>query len=331
MSALNLHQSFPGKGGPKRIFLLAQVQLLLTGPSVDVSLPMRLCACILLSIIDALVMDNNFMRWQKIACSLFVALRSLKLRSMWSGLSFLYIYIIVIAPGSSFALPLSDGVREADDYYLGRQNPANVAHGLELLRADVAHDPKDYEAWWRISKFIYYQARHAASSEKIKLLDNGVDAAKKAIALQPIRVEGHYWLGANYDLTAEVRGYWRGLLFVDAIRKEMETVNRLDPDYEQAAGLRTLARLDYRAPFFLGGDKRLSMDLLKKCLNRFPDNSRAMLYLADSEIALGLRDDARKELEQVLNLCPDPQYAPELAENQEEARARMEKYFPPPE
>jgi tetratricopeptide (TPR) repeat protein len=248
---------------------------------------------------------------------------------MWIGLSLLS--FIIIAQGSSLALPLSDGVREADDYYLGRQNPANVAQGLELLRADVAQDSKDYEAWWRISKFIYYQARHAASSEKIKLLDSGVDAAKKAVALQPNRAEGHYWLGANYDLTAEARGYWRGLLFVDAIRKEMETVNRLDPDYEQAAGLRTLARLDYRAPFFLGGDKRLSVELLKKCLNRYPENSRAMLYLSDSDMALGLRDDARKELEQVQELCHDPQYAPELVENQEEARARMTKYFPPPE
>ncbi len=269
------------------------------------------------------------MRSHKIACSLVVALRSIEGRDMWIGLSLLS--FIIIAQGSSLALPLSDRVREADDYYLGRQNPANVAHGLELLRADVFQDPKDYEAWWRISKFIYYQARHAASSEKIKLLDSGVDAAKKAIALQPNRAEGHYWLGANYDLTADARGYWRGLLFVDAIRKEMETVNRLDPDYEQAAGLRTLARLDFRAPFFLGGDKRLSVELLKKCLDRYPENSKAMLYLSDSDMALGLRDDARNTLEQVLNLCPDPQYAPELAENQEEARARMAKYFPPPE
>ena len=271
-------------------------------------------------------MGNKFMRWQKIACSLGVALRSIKVRGTWIGACLLA--IIITTPLDSFAIPLSDRVREADDYYLGRENPANVVHGLELLRADVVQDPKDYEAWWRISKFIYNQARHAAISEKIKLLDSGVDAAKKAVALQPNRAEGHYWLGANYDLTAEARGYWRGLWWVEAIRKEMETVNRLDPDYEQAAGLRTLARLDFRAPFFLGGDKRRSMQLLKECLGRYPENSRAMLYLSDSEIALGLRDDARNTLEQVLNLCLDPQYAPELAENQEEARARMAKYFP---
>ena len=268
------------------------------------------------------------MRWRRIAYSLGVALRSMKVRGMRISLGLLS---LIIAHGSSFAFTLSDPVREADDYYLGRQDMANVARGLDLLRADVAQDPKDYEAWWRISKFICYQARHAASSDKMKLLDSGVDAAKKAVALQPNRVEGHYWLGANYDLTAEVRGYWRGLWFVESIRREMEAVTRLDPDYDQAGGLRTLARIDFRAPFFLGGDKRRSMQLLKECLGRYPENSKVMLYLSDSEIALGLRDDARNTLEQVLKLCPDPQYGPEFAENQEEARARMAKYFPTPQ
>jgi tetratricopeptide (TPR) repeat protein len=229
--------------------------------------------------------------------------------------------------GTSMAAPLSDRVRAADDYYLGRQNPDNLTKGLELLRADVEQDPEDYEAWWRVARMICYQARHAAASARLKLLDSGNDAGKKAIALQPNRPEGHYWLASNYDLTAEARGYLRGLLWVDSIRKELQTVNKLDPDYEEAGGLLLLGRLDYRAPFFYGGDKRRSIDLLKDCLNRFPDNSTAMLYLSDSYLALGQKDDARKELEQILELCENPQRAPELAEDQSEARARLSKYF----
>lgn len=119
----------------------------------------------------------------------------------------------------------------------------------------------------------------------------------------------------------------RGLFLVADIRKEMETVVELDPDYEQAAGLRTLARIYYRAPFFMGGDKRRSVDLLEECLTRYPENSLTMLYLADNYLALGLREEAQKQLEKILALCPDPQYGPELEENQEEARARLAKYF----
>jgi len=42
-------------------------------------------------------------------------------------------------------------------------------------------------------------------------------------------------------------------------------------------------------------------------------------------MALGRRDEARQQLERILNLCPDPVYGPEQEENQEEARQRLGK------
>ncbi len=230
------------------------------------------------------------------------------------------------AAGRASGLPLSDRVREADDYFLGRQKMENVREGLELLRKQVAENPRDYEAWWRISKFTCFMGQRAAGPEKLRLLEEGINAGKKAVALLPNRVEGHFWLGANYGLTAEARNFLRAILMVDTVRREMETANRLGPDYEQAGGLRTLARVDYRAPFFKGGDKRRSVERLRDCLRRYPQNSLAMLYLADSLTDLGHADEARATLENILNLCPDPDYGPEFAENQAEARARLAKF-----
>jgi len=46
-----------------------------------------------------------------------------------------------------------------------------------------------------------------------------------------------------------------------------------------------------------------------------------------SGLALGVGEEARKQLEKILQLCPDPNYAPELAGHQEEARAGLAKYF----
>ena len=235
---------------------------------------------------------------------------------------------VVSASGATLTTPrLTDRVRLADEYYLGRQNLDNARRGLRLLREAAAQNPNDYEAWWRIAKSACFLARHIGKPEKFQLLDEGVAAGRRAVALAPQRVEGHFWLGANYGLTAEARIFVKALLLVDPIRQEMETVVRLDPDYEQGAGLRTLARVDFRAPFFKGGDKRRSMEVLEKCLTRYPENSLTMLYLADSYLALGLRDEARQQLERILSLCPDPNYAAELNENQEEARARLAKFF----
>jgi len=267
------------------------------------------------------------MRWQTLSQAPRGAFRRLEGRSIWLSLGLLA--CLAGASGMARPLPLSDRVAQADDYYLGRENPENVAKGLELLRADVAENENDFQAWWRIAKFLYFQARHTSGPDKLDLLNDGVDAAKRAIALEPNRAEGHYWLGANYDLISEARGYWRGLLFLDDIREEMETANGLNRDYEQNGAMVTIARLDYRAPFFKGGDKRLSITLLKECLTRFPENSKALLYLSDSYLAMGHRKEARQELENVLNLCPDPRFAPELAENQAAARARLTKLSSP--
>jgi len=222
---------------------------------------------------------------------------------------------------------LSSTLREADDYYVGRSKSENVRKGLALLRQAVARNSKEYEAWWRISEFTCFIARHTDGREKLRLLDEAIQAGKMAVALRPDRAEGHFWLGANYGLSAEERGLLAGLRLVDVVRSEMEAVIRLDPEYEEAAGCRVLARVYYRAPFFKGGDKRRSVELLQQCLRRYPNNSLTMLYLADSLLAVGRRAEARQQLEKILRLCPDPLYAPELAENQAEARDRLQEKF----
>ncbi len=228
-------------------------------------------------------------------------------------------------PGPTF--PICEQVRDADDYYLGRRNIENVQKAIQLLDERIAQDSKDYEAWWRLSKFNSYLARHADGKAEGKYLDAAVAAGKKAVTLAPNRVEGHFWLGANLGLQAEDRGPFRALLMIDSVRREMETVARLDPDYEEGGGLRTLARIDYRAPFFKGGDKQKSIQMLQQVLQRFPHNSLAMLYLSDSYMALGRRQEAHQELNKILALCPDPIYGPEQEDNQAEARERLIKYF----
>lgn len=224
----------------------------------------------------------------------------------------------------------SGRVALADDYYLGRSNPSNLDQALRLLRQAVSDNPKDYDAWWRIARTEAHVGGGLDPREekgRITAYQSGVDAGKRAVALQPNRVEGHFWLGANEGLLAEEEGWFRGLQMLDTVRREMETVVRLDPDFEQAAGQRTLARIYYRAPFFRGGDKQRSIQLLKDCLKRFPQDSFALLYLGDDYLAVGRKTEARAVFEQILSLCPDPIYGPELTGNQAEARDRLQQEF----
>lgn len=236
---------------------------------------------------------------------------------------------------SNAALPerthvFSGRIAQADDYYLGRANPYNLEQSIRLLRQADSDNPNDYEVWWRIARSEAHLGGDLDSKDEkgeIAAFRAGIDAGRRAVSLQPNRVEGHFWLGANDGLLAEAQGWFKGLRMVDTVRQEMETVVRLDPDYEQAAGQRTLARIYYRAPFFMGGDKQRSIALLKDCLRRFPEDSFALLYLGDDYLAVGRKAEARALFEQILKLCPDPIYGPELAGNQAEARDRLREEF----
>ena len=222
---------------------------------------------------------------------------------------------------------LSTYVQQADDYWLGRQNPDNVRKAMALLREGANKNLQDYEVWWRISRLESFVGRHSSGSTKSHALNDGISAGKKAVALQPDRVEGHFWLGANQGLLAEDSGLLEGLRLVDSIKREMELVMKLNPDYEEGSGLRTLGRVYYRAPFFKGGDKRRAIQVLEDCLKRYPQNSLTMLYLADSYMAVGRRADARNLLQKILQLCPDPGYQPELLDNQAEAEHLLQSEF----
>ncbi|MGH9430054.1 MAG: tetratricopeptide repeat protein [Terriglobia bacterium] len=222
---------------------------------------------------------------------------------------------------------LSNPVYQADDYYLGRRNLANVYTGLHILQDVVAKDQRNYDAWWRVSKFYNYLGRFSKGDEQRRLFQQAVAAGEKAVALQANRVEGHFWLGASYGLLAESSNFLEGLRMVDKIRTQMEAAARIDPNFEEAAALVALGRMDYRLPFFKGGDKQRSVQLLEESLRRSPDNSLAMLYLVDSYRAVGRLNEAHNLLERILNLCPDSGYSTELIQNQIEARKELARFF----
>ncbi|MGH9327391.1 MAG: tetratricopeptide repeat protein [Terriglobia bacterium] len=235
--------------------------------------------------------------------------------------------LLVAGSGLAGSNIFSSPIYRADDYYQGRRNLENVRKALGILQEDVVRHPSDYEAWWRISEYDCYLARHLADRRGKSIFEDGVAAGKKAEALEPRRPEGHFWTGANEGLVAEDSNLLAALRMVASIRNEMQTVMKLAPGYQQYGAERILGRLYFRLPFFAGGNKQLSIRLLKSCLKRYPNNSLTLLYLADSYRAVGRREEARGLLERMLKLCPDPIYGPEQADNQVVAREELRKYF----
>ena len=216
---------------------------------------------------------------------------------------------------------------EADHDYHNRGNLENVRKALSLMRAEAAAHPQNYDAWWRIAEYDCYLARHTKGKEKTAILEEGIAAGRKAEALHSNRPEGHFWTGTDEGLLAEERGLWGGLSLANTVRNELQTVMKIDPDYDEYGAERLLGRFYYEAPFFKGGDKQLSVHLLEDCLRRYPSNSLTMLYLADSYCAVGRSDSARALLEEILRLKQDPMNRLSLATYQARARRKLQRHF----
>ncbi|MGH9446825.1 MAG: hypothetical protein ACRD3O_13990, partial [Terriglobia bacterium] len=73
---------------------------------------------------------------------------------------------------------------QADDYYQGRRDLNNVRKAISILQSAVSRRPLDYEAWWRISEYDCYLARHVPQKERKSILRSGIEAGKKAETLQ---------------------------------------------------------------------------------------------------------------------------------------------------
>src|SRR5262245_11330057 len=78
----------------------------------------------------------------------------------------------------------TDPLLRADALFISRDTAGNLQQGTLLMEQLASREPSNYEAWWRLARLRYYIGdREKDQSKKTKLFLAGVDAAKKAIAI----------------------------------------------------------------------------------------------------------------------------------------------------
>src|SRR5205814_10450461 len=137
------------------------------------------------------------------------------------------------------------------------------------------------EAGWKLARADYWLGGHAPERERRAIFERGIDAARRAIAAQPNRPEGHFWLAANMGALAESFGVRQGLKYRKPIKEELETVLRLDPGFMDGSADRALGRWYFKVPGLFGGDRKLSEAHLRKSLTYNPDSTASLFFLAE--------------------------------------------------
>lgn len=224
-----------------------------------------------------------------------------------------------VAPAAS-APAAPSPVHEADRVFSHGEDAARDRQSLELIERAVASDPNNYQLLWRLARSSYYVGDEAPSSEKVKYFERGIEAAQKAVALQPGGVEGHFWLGVCYGGVAEVRSALKALQIVKKIRAEMETALRLNDRYEDGNAYLALGEMDRELPRLFGGSTSRAIATLEKGLSVAPKNLNLRLALAQAYLDAGRRDEAVRQLQEILQAPLNPARAREQRSIQEKAR-----------
>ena len=210
--------------------------------------------------------------------------------------------------------------QSADALYADRANLASARRAADLWNAAFADNPRDFDSAWKLSRADYWLGGHAPQSEERGYYEKGMEAARRAIVIEPNKPEGHFWLGANMGALAEAAGIGAGLKYRKPIKTELETVLRLNPAFLDGSADRALGRWYYKVPRLFGGSHKQAEEHLKAAL-KYKENSTvthyflAELYADDGRVA-----DARAEVQKVLDAPIDPEWAPEDQEWKTKAR-----------
>jgi tetratricopeptide (TPR) repeat protein len=221
--------------------------------------------------------------------------------------------------------PSSEAIAEAERFYAGRADLVKVRQAIVSLRQAQADDPVNYDLAWRLAKFNYYLGSHSPdSTEQGKAFREGIEAGKLAVKLQDGKPDGHFWLGANYGGSAKLSTL-SGLSEVEDIKNEMGTVIKLDESYQAGSAYIGLGQVYLEAPTLLGGDLEKAIQYLEKGVKVGPDNATLKAKLAEAYVTAHRYDDARKQLEALKAMKPDPDYQPEYNDAIADAQKVEEK------
>jgi tetratricopeptide (TPR) repeat protein len=232
-----------------------------------------------------------------------------------------------IAPAPIETVSVVDLIAQSDKAYQQREDLGQLRAGLSALRRARTVDFQNYEVAWRIAKLDYYLGAHTKDeAERDNAFREGVESGEAAVRVQAGKPDGHFWLGANMGGRAQASSL-SGLADAEDIRRAMEAVIKLDEKYQYGSAYMVLGQVELELPRLMGGDPQLGVKHLEKGLQFGPDNALLRLRLGEAYLATGRKDDARKQLDVLMSMKPNPEYLPEHKEALEEARKLLETKF----
>jgi len=242
---------------------------------------------------------------------------------MKAKMFFLFLVLLIFSI-SLFSQEPEELIAQGDKLYADMKDMA-TAQEARAKYQEAAAKAGSYEAFWKLARMLYFVGDKTESKkERMVIFSQGVYFAKRAVAMEPEKPDGHYWLGVNYGVYGETKGVLKSLSLVKPIKNAMNKVIELDRGYEDGGPDRVLGRVYFKLPGIAGGSKKKSLEHLLKSKELGPNDALTRCYLADTLRSLKEIDKAREELEYVLSLESDPRWISGVDECKEEAKKMLQ-------
>jgi tetratricopeptide (TPR) repeat protein len=231
-----------------------------------------------------------------------------------------------LSPGPS-AEQISAARASSEQLFAQRTDLTKLREAIKTVGAVRDPNKRDYDVEWTFARYNYFLGRHAEDeTEAEKAFTQGKDAAKIAANVNPNRPEGHFWYGANLGELCKRSPVTVGIRNVDDVREAMKKVIAIDPGYQGASAYDVLGQIEL-ATRIKDGTAEKAVEYLEKALELEKENSNIYVHLAEAYLAVNKDAEAKKHLDHVIKMKPNPEYLPEHNESVEDAKKLLAKKF----
>lgn len=176
--------------------------------------------------------------------------------------------------------------------------------------ADWANGKSGYGAQWRLAKAASELCTLDGGGPCTSALPGGLAAGKKAIELEPDRVEGHYYLAALHGFNAQAQRGGDVKPLVQLLISEGELAVKADEKFDSGGPYRLLGTMYARAPAppVAVGDPEKAVAHLQKAVGIAADYPPNQIFLAEALIADERYQDAEATIGTAKKLLADSKW-----------------------
>ena len=218
-------------------------------------------------------------------------------RRKWAMSGFLVVLALGVAAVARAQSPTEEAVRLIGAYH---EDPTRLERARDLLeRALTNSAPPELLATLARVYFLIGDVRAASTDEKLAAYDRGRELGRRAVELAPKGEDAHFWYAANTGRFGQTKGIMRSLVLLPTMRGEVDTLLAINAGSPRVQGV--AANFFAEVPGLLGGDRARAEAHWKKGIDIDPRYTVLHVDYAKFLIGAGRADDARRELQRVID------------------------------